>query len=527
MTVSSHRKLALCFIAGVLASSALLAQAGSVNVPNWTVPPYRVSASEGGLTTMTDNSPGVAYVGMQPCRVFDTRDPVGPYGGPRLIANTTRNFDIDSGPCGPIPGLVQAYSMNFGAILADGDGFITIWPAGAPQPVVSQMNTLAGKVIANSAVVPAGAAGAISIFPNTGVHMYGDINGYFTQQSNSGTGLQYFAWQSDNGGTFGAAIIQNTNATTDDTWGLVVRANSTGDGSAAVLGTSLGAGGYTFGGKFVTSSTGFDSAGVKGVSGYGDPLGDSSDCSPCHTAGVRGVDNNATGGLGFGVLGLSKGTAVSGVLLNTANTFSTDAEGRLGTRSGATKYGVLSLGGSLATGIKSFADPHPTDPGKVIKYITLEGPESGIYFRGRARFQNGTATIDVPEDFRLVSDPDGLSIQVTPIGEMATVAVAHIGLDRIVVRGSRNVEFFYLVNGVRKTFKQFQPIADEQIFAPESAESRMPGYLSEAQKTLLIQNGTYRPDGTVNMETAHRLGWDRAWEAQKRPQPRPEPAPTP
>jgi hypothetical protein len=28
----------------------------------------------------------------------------------------------------------------------------------------------------------------------------------------------------------------------------------------------------------------------------------------------------------------------------------------------------------------------------------------------------------------------------------------------------------------------------------------------------LIQNGVYKEDGAVNMETARRLGWDRMWE---------------
>jgi hypothetical protein len=38
---------------------------------------------------------------------------------------------------------------------------------------------------------------------------------------------------------------------------------------------------------------------------------------------------------------------------------------------------------------------------------------------------------------------------------------------------------------------------------------------------VLIQNGTYKPDGTVNMETARRLGWDKEWEERERPRPQP------
>jgi hypothetical protein len=49
----------------------------------------------------------------------------------------------------------------------------------------------------------------------------------------------------------------------------------------------------------------------------------------------------------------------------------------------------------------------------------------------------------------------------------------------------------------------------------------MPLSLSEEQRRLLIQNGTYKADGTVNMETARRLGRDRTWEARSHPVPQP------
>ncbi len=112
----------------------------------------------------------------------------------------------------------------------------------------------------------------------------------------------------------------------------------------------------------------------------------------------------------------------------------------------------------------------------------------------------------------MVTDPQSLSIQVTPIGEMATVAVVQIGLDGIVVKGSRDVEFFYTVNGVRRAYNNWDPIQEnERFFVPESPEAKLPIYLSEEERGRLIANGTYNPDGTVNMETAERLGWTKMW----------------
>jgi hypothetical protein len=166
--------------------------------------------------------------------------------------------------------------------------------------------------------------------------------------------------------------------------------------------------------------------------------------------------------------------------------------------------------------MKSFIDPHPVDPGKVIQYISLEGRKAGTYSRGKAKLERGLATISVPEDFRLVTDSEGLTVRVTPIGEMASTAVVRMGLDAIVVKASRDVEFSYLVQGVRRSFKNELPIRADIEFTPRSADERIPGWLSPRQKAVLIQNGTYNIDGTVNMETARRLGWDARWKESVR-----------
>ncbi len=55
----------------------------------------------------------------------------------------------------------------------------------------------------------------------------------------------------------------------------------------------------------------------------------------------------------------------------------------------------------------------------------------------------------------------------------------------------------------------------------------MPAYLSEAQKASLVSNGTYKRDGTVNLDTAKALHWDAAWEADKRGAPPAKAVPSP
>jgi len=46
---------------------------------------------------------------------------------------------------------------------------------------------------------------------------------------------------------------------------------------------------------------------------------------------------------------------------------------------------------------------------------------------------------------------------------------------------------------------------------PEGPDSRMPEAWPVLIKQWLIANGTYNPDGTVNMQTAEKVGWVQKW----------------
>ena len=57
-------------------------------------------------------------------------------------------------------------------------GYLTVWPTGQLQPLVSTLNS-DGRVKANAAIVPAGANGSISVYVSDPTHLILDINGYF------------------------------------------------------------------------------------------------------------------------------------------------------------------------------------------------------------------------------------------------------------------------------------------------------------------------------------------------------------
>jgi len=192
--------------------------------------------------------------------------------------------------------------------------------------------------------------------------------------------------------------------------------------------------------------------------------------------------------------------------------------GVLRTVSGTAQYYGVYSGGNLyangtitASGAKSFVEPHPSDPSKEIRYVSLEGPEAGTYFRGTSATVHGFATIEVPESFRLVTDDKGLTVVVTPIGQLAMIAVVKQDLNRIVVQSSKDVQFHYLVNGIRRAFKDFEPIGENVDFVPEGPEDSRFIFLPAESQRRLIATGIYTPDGKVNLAKAHEMGWDRYW----------------
>jgi hypothetical protein len=130
------------------------------------------------------------FVTVTPCRVVDTRLAPGPFGGPSIAGGAQRDFAIPQSACG-IPSTAQAYSVNITVVPKAGLGYLTAWPAGQTRPLVSTLNSLDGRIVANAAIVPAGIGGAISTFVTDDSDVILDINGYFAPLSATAT-LEFY-----------------------------------------------------------------------------------------------------------------------------------------------------------------------------------------------------------------------------------------------------------------------------------------------------------------------------------------------
>lgn len=134
---------------------------------------------------------GLRFLPITPCRAADTRSgqgTTGNFGPPTLNANTTRELPMFSSRCN-IPATAQAYSLNVTAVPHEPLGYLTLWPAGQAQPLVSTLNSFHGGIVANAAIVPAGTGGAIRLFVTNKADVIVDINGYFE----AAAGLSFYA----------------------------------------------------------------------------------------------------------------------------------------------------------------------------------------------------------------------------------------------------------------------------------------------------------------------------------------------
>jgi hypothetical protein len=141
------------------------------------------AGSNGSVTQIVNPVPeALQFVTLTPCRVVDTRNADGTFGGPAIQGNTARSFPLaqSGNPCA-IPSNAVAYSLNVTVITTTGHlGYLTIWPTGEGQPSVSTMNSPDGRTKANAAIIPAGtSSGSVSVFVTDTTNVLLDIDGYF------------------------------------------------------------------------------------------------------------------------------------------------------------------------------------------------------------------------------------------------------------------------------------------------------------------------------------------------------------
>ncbi len=122
-----------------------------------------------------------SYYTLTPCRLIDTRNATGPYGGPALSAGE-RTFNL-AGLCG-VPTTAQALAVNLTVVAPAEGGDLRAFPAGSAAPLASALNFGAGQTRTNNAILPVTTDGKggltvhLDMGPGT-AQLIVDVFGYF------------------------------------------------------------------------------------------------------------------------------------------------------------------------------------------------------------------------------------------------------------------------------------------------------------------------------------------------------------
>jgi len=110
-----------------------------------------------------------------------------------------------------------------------------------------------------------------------------------------------------------------------------------------------------------------------------------------------------------------------------------------------TIYGPLDVKGHFSAVTKSFLIKHPIKKNKHLQYGSLEGPELGVYYRGKTNKN----IIKLPKVWEHLVHEDSITVQLTPVGKEQNLYVISYNNKQINV-GNVKGSYFYTVYGERK-----------------------------------------------------------------------------
>lgn len=137
----------------------------------------------------------------------------------------------------------------------------------------------------------------------------------------------------------------------------------------------------------------------------------------------------------------------------------------------STDYGNLHVTGTLSAGSKLFDIQHPTKEGMRLRHGSLEGPENGVYIRGKLE---GNNIIELPDYWAGLVNPESITVQLTPFGSYQELYVDSVEWGtRIKVRNNSAgpIKCYYFVQAERKDIGKLEV----EISEPEKTSTKDKG----------------------------------------------------
>lgn len=156
--------------------------------------------------------------------------------------------------------------------------------------------------------------------------------------------------------------------------------------------------------------------------------------------------------------------------------------------------------------VKLFFIEHPADPTKFLRHGTLEGPEIGVYYRGRAKLKNGVTIVELPSYFESLTRQEERTVQVTPIGINRSMAVSYPEKGSFKVFGSpdEDVEFFWHVYAVRADVGPLHVEVDKEELKRAAIAFKdvplKPRYLEDPKMSNPLIKNVYLDIGEIDKE---------------------------
>jgi RHS repeat-associated protein len=130
------------------------------------------------------------FFNLTPCRILDTRDPAGTYGGPSIAGQGSRSFPV-AGRCG-IPANAKSLALNVTTVSATTTGNVRLFPTGLSyQPPGTANAYKVGYTRGNQTFgsIDGPTAASFTLFNDApagnSVHVIVDVQGYFAPGPNT------------------------------------------------------------------------------------------------------------------------------------------------------------------------------------------------------------------------------------------------------------------------------------------------------------------------------------------------------
>ena len=112
------------------------------------------------------------------------------------------------------------------------------------------------------------------------------------------------------------------------------------------------------------------------------------------------------------------------------------------------------LATARALPVKPFDISHPTKKGYRLRHVSLEGPEIGVYYRGKLNDNN---VIEIPDYWENLIDPESITVNLTPTGSYQELFVEKIEWGkRIIVKNREGgpINCYYTVYAERMDYQK-------------------------------------------------------------------------